>query len=363
MSSGIVNARRVRVAVGVQGYDVLIGAGLLDELGSRVRGLGEVGPVFLVTNPVVRTLYGARAETSLSSAGIASRVVEVPDGEQFKTMATLETILDAALARGADRASVLVALGGGVVGDLTGFAAATLLRGVRLVMVPTTLLAQVDSSVGGKTGINRPHGKNLVGAFHQPSLVLADTATLGSLPEREYKAGLAEVVKYGMILDESLFALIERDAHRVVAREPDLLAALVERSVVIKARVVEQDEKEQGLRRVLNFGHTVGHAIEKATGYSRYLHGEAVAQGMVVAARLSRSLGACSAEVPARLERVLSALGLETELPADVEPAEILRALAFDKKARGERVVFVLAEAVGRVVQRELDPAALRGVL
>jgi 3-dehydroquinate synthase len=346
-----------------RGYDVVIGAGVLDELGARLRELGTLGPLVLVTNPLVRGLYGQRAERSLESSGLAARVVEIPDGERFKTLETLATILDAALARGVDRSSILVALGGGVVGDLTGFAAATLLRGVRLVMLPTTLLAQVDSSVGGKTGINRPHGKNLVGAFHQPSLVLADTAALGTLPEREYKAGLAEVVKYGIIIDEALFALIEREVARIGAREPELLATLVERSIAIKARVVEQDEKEEGLRRVLNFGHTVGHAIEKVTSYSRFLHGEAVAMGMVAAARLSRSLGVCGEDVPARVERVLRELGLDVELPTDIDRDAIVRAVSFDKKTRGDRVVFVLAEAVGRSVQREIDPAAVRNAL
>jgi 3-dehydroquinate synthase len=356
------------VAVSTSGgtYDVAIGEGLLDQLGPCVAALGKakrIGPVLVVTNALVRGLYGARVATSLERAGIQATFVEVPDGERFKNMTSLETILDAALEKGGDRSSVLVALGGGVVGDLAGFAAATLYRGVRLVMVPTTLLAQVDSSVGGKTGINRPHGKNLVGAFHQPSLVLADTSTLGTLPDREYRGGLAEVVKYGVILDADLFARLERESAQLAAREPALLATIVERSVAIKARVVEQDEREQGLRRLLNFGHTVGHAIEKVTGYSRYLHGEAVAMGMVAAARLSRSLGLCGDEVPDRIGRLLGALGLAIEIPHDVDRDAIVRAVAFDKKAEGERVVFVLAEAIGRCTQRELEPSVLRNVL
>jgi 3-dehydroquinate synthase len=369
MSMGAPERRVVRVSPGGQAYDVVVGDGLLDELGPRVKSLsasgalGGIGPLLVVTNPLVRGLYGDRAASSLEKAELSPSFVEIPDGEQFKSMKTLESILDAALRRGGDRSSVLVALGGGVVGDLTGFAAATLYRGVRLVMVPTTLLAQVDSSVGGKTGINRPEGKNLVGAFHQPSLVLADTGTLATLSPREYRAGLAEVVKYGVILDETLFELLEREAPRIVARDAELLRTIVERSVAIKARVVEQDEKEQGMRRLLNFGHTAGHAIEKVSGYSRFLHGEAVGIGMAIAARLSRSLGVCGDTVPERLERLLEALELESALPGDLDRDAIVAAVAFDKKSRGERVVFVLAEAIGRCVQRELEPAALRAVL
>jgi len=358
-----VGRRVVRVAVGDNGYDVVVAPGALSELGERVRALGGVGPVLLVTNPTVRALYGAASEASLRSAGIDAVIAEIPDGERYKTMVTLETILDAALSRGADRSSVVIALGGGVVGDLAGFAAACLYRGVRLYMVPTTLLAQVDSSVGGKTGINRPQGKNLVGAFHQPSGVLADTSVLATLPAREYRAGLAEVVKYGVILDGDLFELLERSAERLNAREPALLGEVVERCVRLKAFVVERDEREQGLRRLLNFGHTVGHAVEKATGYSRLLHGEAVAIGMVAAARLSENLGACGPDVGARIAALLSAFGLATAIPADVDPAAVIAAVAYDKKAHGGKVVFVLAEAIGRCVQREIDRGSIRGAL
>jgi 3-dehydroquinate synthase len=356
-------ARVVRVAVAGDGYEVVVAPGALGELGERLRALGGLGPVLLVTNPTVRALHGAAAEASLRAAGIDPVVAEIPDGERYKTMATLEAILDAALSRGADRSSVVVALGGGVVGDLAGFAAATLYRGVRLYMVPTTLLAQVDSSVGGKTGINRPQGKNLVGAFHQPSGVLADTTTLATLPEREYRAGLAEVVKYGVILDGDFFAFLERSVARLDAREPELLCEVVERCVQLKAYVVERDERERGLRRLLNFGHTVGHAVEKATAYSRLLHGEAVAMGMVAAARLSEALGVCGADVVARIDALLSALGLATAIPADVDTAAIIDAVAYDKKAYGGKVVFVLAEAIGRCVQREIDRGSIRGAL
>lgn len=230
-------------------------------------------------------------------------------------------------------------------------------------MVPTTLLAQVDSSVGGKTGINRPHGKNLVGAFHQPSGVIADTATLATLPVRQYRAGLAEVVKYGVILDGALFELLERESGRVAARDPALLCEVVERCVTLKAGVVERDEREAGLRRVLNFGHTVGHAIEKTTRYERYLHGEAVAMGMVVAARLSERLAACPAGVADRIGALLTTLGLEAEVPSDIDTRALVDAVAFDKKAAGSKVVFVLAEGIGRCAQREIDRGVIASVL
>ena len=355
--------RVVRVTVGENGYEVVVARGALGELGERLRALGKLGPVVLVTNPTVRALYGAAAEASLRAAGIDPVVVEIPDGERYKTMETLETVLDAALLRGADRSSVIVALGGGVVGDVAGFAAATLYRGVRLYMIPTTLLAQVDSSVGGKTGVNRPHGKNLVGAFHQPSGVLADTTTLATLPAREYRAGLAEVVKYGVILDGNLFDLLEGNVDRLNSRDPELLGEVVERCVRLKAYVVERDEREQNLRRLLNFGHTVGHAVEKATGYSRFLHGEAVAMGMVVAAGLSAKLGLCGPDVGARLAALLSALGLSTAIPDDVDPTAVIDAVAYDKKASGGKVIFVLAEAIGRCVQREIDRGSIRDAL
>jgi 3-dehydroquinate synthase len=273
-------ARDVRVRLGPRSYDVCVAPGALADVGrlvaERVTDVKRTGPIVLVTNAAVRALYGRTVTDSLTRAGASSIVaVEIGDGEQFKTVATVEKIYDAALDGGVDRSSLVVALGGGVVGDVAGYAAATLLRGLRLVMVPTTLLAQVDSSVGGKTGVNRPQGKNLVGMFHQAALVIADPATFATLPEREYRAGLAEVVKYGVILDAALFDLLESRSAAVASRDPDLMTEVVARSVALKAGVVEKDETESGLRRILNFGHTIGHALEQATGYERYLHGEA----------------------------------------------------------------------------------------
>lgn len=354
-------SRNVPISLGERSYEVLIGAGGIASFGERLAGLGGISKVAVVTNPTVRALYGAAVAASLEACaefkGKADRVhwIELPDGEQFKNSTSIEAIWDAALAARLDRNSVIVALGGGVIGDMAGFAAATVLRGIRFVQIPTTLLAQVDSSVGGKTGINRPLGKNLVGAFHQPSLVVADIDTLTTLPEREFKAGLAEVVKYGVILDEPFFAEMELQREALVARDPAVLARMVERSVEIKGQVVAADEHEGGLRKVLNFGHTVGHAIEQVTGYKRYLHGEAVAMGMGAAAALSRDLGICGADVVERLNALLGALGLASGIPADLDLEAIATAVGFDKKVESGRVSFIVCEAIGRVRVQKLS--------
>jgi 3-dehydroquinate synthase len=355
--------RTVHVDLGARSYDVEIGAGVLDRVGRTVSALGDVGPVVMVTNPTIAALYGATVRACLEAEGCAPSVVEIPDGEQYKTFETVEMIHAEALANGADRSTVVIALGGGVVGDVAGFAAATLLRGVRIVMLPTTLLAQVDSSVGGKTGVNRPEGKNLVGAFHQPSAVLADTATLGTLPAREFRAGLAEVVKYGIIYDADLFALLERNAATLRECDVDALVEVIARSVAIKARVVESDEREGGLRRILNHGHTIGHALEKVTRYERFLHGEAVAIGMACAARMSENLGYSDASATARVESLLNSLGLATEIPADLDRDAIVDAVAFDKKVRRNKIAFVVNERIGKSTWCEIEPRDLAAVV
>lgn len=353
----------VHVDLGPRSYDVVVGAGAIAEAGAAVLALSDPGPVVLVTNPIVAAIYAAGVRDSLEASGLTVSQVEIPDGERHKTLATVEQIHEAALGFGADRSAVVVALGGGVVGDVAGFAAATLFRGVRVVMLPTTLLAQVDSSVGGKTGVNRPEGKNLVGAFHQPSAVLADTATLSTLPPREYRAGLAEVVKYGIIRDPGLFELLEERAESLADADADALVEIVARSVAIKARVVEADEREGGLRRILNHGHTIGHAIEKVTGYERYLHGEAVAIGMVCAARMSENLGYSDAAATARIESLLASLGLETAIPDDVDRRAVVDAVAFDKKVRRDKVAFVVNEGIGKSTWCEIEPGELGAVV
>ncbi len=358
--------RTVRVGLDERAYDVRIGTGMIARLGELMGTLDTFSRVVVVTNATVRELYGAALLDALESgpaAGVPKTVVEIGDGEQHKTVATLEAVYDGLLDVGADRKSVVVALGGGVVGDVSGFAAATVLRGIRLVMVPTTLLAQVDSSVGGKTGVNRPQGKNLVGAFHQPVLVAADTDVFATLPEREYRAGLAEVVKYGVILDEELLTLLETRAEAVARRDADVLTEIVARSVELKAWVVERDEREGDLRRILNFGHTVGHAIEQATGYRSYLHGEAVAMGMGAAMRISERLGACTTADVERIERLLVQLGLGASVPADIGTEALISAISSDKKVEQESVHFIVAEGLGRCRQQRLTPAEIVAAL
>jgi 3-dehydroquinate synthase len=283
----------------------------------------------------------------------------LPDGEQFKTLTTVNSIYDKLLAGGFDRGSTLVALGGGVIGDITGFAAATYQRGVDFIQIPTTLLAQVDSSVGGKTGVNHALGKNMIGAFHQPLCVIADTQVLSSLPQRELRAGLAEVIKYGLLGDRDFFAWLEAQCTGLLAREPGLLSEAIRRSCEHKAAIVAQDEKEAGVRALLNLGHTFGHAIETATGYSSWLHGEAVATGMVMAADLSWRLGWISGADAARVRRLLENFGLPTVPPADIGKKRFREIMSADKKARAGRIRFVLLKAIGTAVVEEVSDQSL----
>lgn len=364
----------VEVPVGARAYPVYVGSGLLAAAGRLVQeagggasrpgapGIGSRGLV--VTNPTVGAHYGRELADSLTVAGFTVHRVDIPDGEAYKTLASAETIYRAAVAARLERRDFFVALGGGVVGDVGGFAAATYLRGVALVQVPTTLLAQVDSSVGGKVGVNLAEGKNLVGAFHQPRLVLADVDTLRTLPHREFVAGLAEVIKYGAIEDPHLFAFLEDRAEALLTRAPALLERIVARSCEIKARIVAADEREtRGVRELLNFGHTVGHAIEALTGYQRYLHGEAVAIGMVSAALLSHKLGRLSRDAVERLVQLLRRAGLPTA-PPPLDPQALLEVMGRDKKVRDGRLRFVLLDGLGHaLVTDEVPPQWIKDVL
>jgi 3-dehydroquinate synthase len=296
----------------------------------------------------VAALYLQKTLDSLQQAGFQARSVEIPDGEEHKNLASLVSIYDRLLEDGVDRGSGIIALGGGVVGDVAGFAAATILRGVPYIQVPTTLLAQVDSSVGGKTGINHPQGKNLIGAFYQPRFVLCDIDTLDTLPKREFLAGLAEVIKYGIILDAALFSFVEQRLDDILAHDRDLLSHLVKRSCELKSTVVSHDERESDYRAILNFGHTLGHAVENLTAYNTYLHGEAVAVGMVAAARVSRARGRCGAEVVERIEALLTRAGLPTTMPPSLSSGDLCRAIERDKKARDGRIKFVCVDEIGR---------------
>ena len=355
----------VKVPLGDRSYDILIDA-KLDELGLRMDGLRCGRKTAVVTNPTVNRLYGGRAIRSLSDAGFTAMPVEIPDGEQYKSLDWANAIYTSLLINAFDRRSPLVALGGGVIGDLTGFAAATYMRGIPFVQVPTTLLAMVDSSVGGKTGVNHPMGKNMIGAFYQPKLVLMDLDLLKTLPQEEFLAGMAEVIKYGVIWDQELFTYLERNRERILAQEHGPLGHIISRSCEIKADVVCKDEREGGLRAILNFGHTVGHAVEMLEHYTMR-HGEAVAIGMVYAARLAHRMGYCDARVPEKVEALLSDYGLPTGLSAlkqRPQTSRIMDALQLDKKAEGGKVRFVLPKRIGEVViTREWDVQALQELI
>ncbi|MGQ9531226.1 MAG: 3-dehydroquinate synthase [Desulfotomaculales bacterium] len=356
--------RKVTVNLGARSYDIIIGAGLLDTLGERLNELGLGRTVLLVSDEQVWALHGARVRNSLENAGFRVVPAVVPPGEEQKDLARAEELYDLAYGGGLDRTCPVVALGGGVVGDLAGFVAATYMRGVPLVNVPTTLLAQVDSSIGGKVAVNHPRGKNIIGAFYQPRLVLADVATLTTLPQGELLSGLAEVVKYGVIADASFFAWLEAYWERVLARDTAGLERVVRHCSRIKAWVVERDETEQGLRAILNYGHTVGHALEAATGYRRFSHGEAVAVGMAVAARLAERLGMLAPPEGERIRGLLVRVGLPVTIPADVNTEELLEALYRDKKVVGGRLTFVLPVNIGEVrVRRDVPEGLVRCLL
>ena len=351
----------VRVDTGRDAYDIVIGVGLLDATAS-FAGLPTAAQAVIVSNTTVAPLFAPRLQRQLRAVHREVSLIELPDGEQHKTWATLNGVFDRLLAAGCDRRTVLYALGGGVVGDITGFAAACYMRGVPFVQVPTTLLAQVDSSVGGKTGINHPAGKNMIGAFHQPLRVLCDLDTLASLPPRELRAGLAEVIKYGPIADAVFLDWLEEQLDALLARDPAALAQAVRRSCEIKARVVGQDEREGGLRAILNFGHTFGHAIEAGLGYGQWLHGEAVACGMVMAAELSARLGLVDAAFVERLRRLIARAGLPVRGPA-LGPDRYLELMRIDKKALGGEIRFVLIDGAGRATVRAAPDALVREVL
>jgi len=339
--------RRVEVILGERSYDIVVGSGVLRNVPARIRTL-HPSRVAIVTNPTVYALYGRSLEESFRSHGLDYFLSLVPDGEEYKDFLWLYKILGDLLRNRCDRNSVVVALGGGVVGDMAGFAAATFMRGIRCVQVPTTLLAQVDSSVGRKTGVNHPLGKNMIGAFHQPSLVAIDPDTLSTLPKRELLAGLAEVIKYGVIWDAELFEILNRDRNEIIGCGPRLQEAIV-RSCEIKATVVSRDEKESGLRAILNFGHTMGHAVEAATGYRRYLHGEAVAMGMCAAADLASRSSLLARPDARRIIRLVEEYGLPTRIPKDLSTEALMGAMLHDKKAESGRVRFVLPTGIGMV--------------
>ena len=355
--------QRTKVAIDLaeRSYEILIGPGALEEAAS-FEALPPADVALIVTNTIVAPLYGTRLARSLAQCYRNVLLLQLPHGEAHKDWQTLNLIFDRLLAAGCDRRTTLYALGGGVVGDMTGFAAASYMRGVPYVQVPTTLLAQVDSSVGGKTAINHPMGKNMIGAFYQPARVIADLDTLKSLPQREIAAGLAEVIKYGPIADDAFLGWIEAHIDDLVARDPAVLAHAVKRSCEIKAWVVGQDEREAGLRAILNFGHTFGHAIEAGLGYGEWLHGEAVGCGMVMAAELSARLGMIERPHARRIEALVRRAGLPVRGPR-LGAARYIELMRLDKKAEAGDIRFVLLDGPGSAVVRAAPDALVAEVI
>ncbi|MCE1193362.1 MULTISPECIES: 3-dehydroquinate synthase [Betaproteobacteria] len=346
----------LRVALDDRAYDIHIGTGLLDDVAPILPFVKKAG-VAVVTNETVAPLYLSRLAAALRQAGVAVIEIVLPDGEAYKDWPTLNRIFDVLLEQHAERSTTLIALGGGVIGDMTGFAAACYQRGVPFIQIPTTLLSQVDSSVGGKTAINHPRGKNMIGAFYQPKLVLADLDTLDTLPDRELAAGLAEVIKYGLIRDPEFLVWLEANMTRLLARDKEALAYAVRRSCEHKAEVVAADEKEAGERALLNLGHTFGHAIETGLGYGEWLHGEAVAAGTMMAAELSRRLGWLGESDVQRIEALFRAAGLPVCGP-NLGAERYLELMSHDKKVQDGRLRLVLLERLGRAVLSDAAPEA-----
>jgi len=350
----------VNVPLGNRSYEIKIGSGLLARIGEECANQKLGNCCAIISDRNVAPRFAKAVRQSLSKAGFDSILITVPAGETAKSLKTVQTCYDRLAAHRLERKSFIVALGGGVVGDLAGFVAATYLRGIAFVQAPTTLLAHVDSSVGGKVGVNLKAGKNLVGAFHQPRLVICDLDTLATLPEREFRAGLAEVIKYGIIHDAKLFERLERDLGKLLKRETKTLTKVIARCCEIKAEVVGQDETESGLRAILNFGHTIGHAIENISGYGKYLHGEAIAIGQTLAARLSAKVLGLPARDAVRIGNLFAGAGLPNVIRLTAQQKKrLFAAMRLDKKVSGGEVKFVLAERIGKVVWGRKVPERL----
>jgi 3-dehydroquinate synthase len=340
---------KIRVSLADRSYDIFIGTNILKKIKDNIKSFGLSPKIAIVSNPTVFSLYGKTVLSTIKKAGFDALTVIIPDGEVYKDHLWLEHIYKELLTHKLDRASALIALGGGVVGDITGYAASTYMRGISYIQIPTTLLAQVDSSVGGKTGINHKLGKNMIGTFWQPRLVWIDVDTLKTLPKKELVAGIAEVIKYGVIYDEELFHTLETQKDKILKLDRNVLVHIIKRSCEIKADVVSKDERESGLRSILNFGHTIGHAIETATDYKKYLHGEAVALGMCLEARLSQELKFIDKKAVVRIKNLVDSFGLPSTLPTDIDMTRILASMQLDKKAVAGALKFVLPERIGSV--------------
>ncbi len=341
--------QEIRIELAERSYSIAIEGSILEDLGKTIRSFQFSRKIAVISNPVVHGLYGNVLAQSLTDEGYELTEILVPDGEEYKTLEWAGKIYGELLKTQLDRRSAIIALGGGVIGDLAGFAASTYMRGIAVIQVPTTLLAQVDSSVGGKTGVNHPLGKNMIGTFWQPSLVWMDLDTLRTLPERELVAGLAEVIKYGVIRDSKLFQYLETNRDRIMNLDQQALLHIVKRSCEIKADVVSRDERESGLRAILNYGHTIGHAIETVTGYKKYLHGEAIAIGMFAEAVLSNRLRYADEDDVHRIRALIESYGLPVAIPADIDLQNTLSAIQIDKKAVKGKLTCILPETIGSV--------------
>lgn len=338
----------VTVPLGDRTYDIVIGTGILHLAGEHVRAFRFSGKVAVVSNPTVFSLYGETISTSLRDAGHDPFPLLIPEGEEYKDYFWTYHLLTELLTERLDRNSCIVALGGGVIGDITGFVASVYMRGIPFIQVPTTLLAQVDSSVGGKTGVNHALGKNMIGTFHQPRLVWIDCLTLRTLPRRELLCGIAEVIKYGVMWDEALFHFLDQNRDSILSGDPESLSWIIRRSCEIKAEVVSKDERESGLRAILNYGHTIGHALETETGYTTFLHGEAIAIGMCLEAELSAQLGFLQRDGVAEIAQMIESYGLPTMLPRSVDLERLLAHMALDKKAVEGELKVILPQKVGK---------------
>jgi 3-dehydroquinate synthase len=352
----------VRVDLGERSYDILIGSSILPSLGLRLKAF-RPSKVAIVSNKTIFPLYRDTVLRSLKENNIAPEIILLPDGEEYKDLLWTYYIHGELLKAKFDRSSILIALGGGVVGDITGFAASTYMRGIRCVQVPTTLLSQVDSSVGGKTGVNHPLGKNMIGSFYQPSFVLVDIDTLKTLPKREFYAGMAEIIKYGVIEDGEFFEYLKKEREDILALGKGIIN-IIKRSCEIKAYVVSQDEREAGLRAILNFGHTIGHAVETVTGYKKFLHGEAIAIGMCAAADLAVKMNIFSQSESSRIEAIVRMYNLPATIPADLSIQDMVDAMEIDKKTTSGRLKFILPESIGTVrIEDDVDRGLIKEVL
>ncbi len=356
-------SRTIAVSTPNENYEIHVGQNVLKPFAQHLAELLPGRKAFLVSQPELLNLHGHAVTDALQQAGFITATYAIPDGETSKTLETAAGLYTHLAESGADRRSILCAFGGGVVGDLSGFAAATYMRGIPFVQIPTTLLAMVDSSVGGKTGVNHELGKNLIGSFYPPRAVCTDISLLRSLPEREYLCGLSEIVKAGVIEDTALFALIESEVEAIRRRDEQVLTSMIERAIAVKVRVVQEDPTERGVRAILNFGHTIGHALETVTDYEQYSHGEAVAIGMALVAKLSETLGYCPPEARNRLCSILEALGLPITY-ANIDAQQLIDVMAHDKKAIDGVVQFILLKDIGQVVYGQQVPTeALQSLL